>query len=299
MQKRAPKTTKKSDHEKWSDDCVVSNRGSGLGSGKMSKKIKPSKKDKDGVYEPLQNKDGYMITVIEDGTELYNHHLGAAAFVHNPSGCKYARHIDGNKRNNSARNLEWTDADPMDSYSEWVRETERASKLERKKQETIEGARAAFYDMKGDEEPPYNEEAENFYLCTVFYVDCYHNDDPSKVERAKKKVSRIMKRHQGINVGPSMGPPLNSSMTKGCNPAVKLVPLMKFEVPNDQTWLVVKELTEIDDVTFGFPKLAPDGYEYFEYRNEDDRSRVKVRPVNLIFAEAFLPNPDNNIVYFS
>lgn len=53
-------------------------------------------------------KDGYAVVDIE-GTSCYVHDIIAKSFVPNPEGKKYVIHKDGNKLNNHASNLAWSD----------------------------------------------------------------------------------------------------------------------------------------------------------------------------------------------
>lgn len=54
------------------------------------------------------DKDGYEVVDI-DGVDCYVHDLVATSFVPNPEGKKYVIHKDGNKLNNHASNLAWSD----------------------------------------------------------------------------------------------------------------------------------------------------------------------------------------------
>ena len=62
------------------------------------------------------NKDGYNVAVLKGRNgkpaPCRVDRLVAEAFVPNPDNKKYIRHKDGNKLNNAADNLEWTD-DPQ------------------------------------------------------------------------------------------------------------------------------------------------------------------------------------------
>ena len=48
----------------------------------------------------------------KDGEIFYVHELVALTFVPNPNNWPYVEHIDGNKSNNHADNLRWTNVKP-------------------------------------------------------------------------------------------------------------------------------------------------------------------------------------------
>ena len=59
------------------------------------------------------NSSGYeRVTLCKGGktTRRFVHHLVAEHFCQNPFDRRYVNHIDGNKRNNHAKNLEWVTA---------------------------------------------------------------------------------------------------------------------------------------------------------------------------------------------
>lgn len=58
---------------------------------------------------PVMDKDGYQaVTLRNKGRHTFKlHRLVAKAFVPNPNNKPQVNHIDGNKRNNKASNLEW------------------------------------------------------------------------------------------------------------------------------------------------------------------------------------------------
>lgn len=64
------------------------------------------------VYRGNNNGKGYMSIHMTQGAEyrkrLYIHRLVAQAFIPNPNNLPQVNHLDGNKSNNNANNLEWT-----------------------------------------------------------------------------------------------------------------------------------------------------------------------------------------------
>ena len=65
---------------------------------------------KGGIMKPLRS-CGYLYYFLYDGTNHAKsfsiHKLVATHFIPNPNNYKEVNHIDGNKMNNSAENLEW------------------------------------------------------------------------------------------------------------------------------------------------------------------------------------------------
>lgn len=66
--------------------------------------------DIDKIIKPMKEKSGYLKVVLHDKNKKQNkriHRLVAEAFIENPYNYKCINHIDGNKTNNKANNLEW------------------------------------------------------------------------------------------------------------------------------------------------------------------------------------------------
>ena len=73
-------------------------------------KIISSKTGQKRVLKPRKNERGYLyVNLCKEGTYKTHkvHILVAKAFVPNPQGLTQVNHIDGNKENNNAKNLEW------------------------------------------------------------------------------------------------------------------------------------------------------------------------------------------------
>lgn len=66
------------------------------------RKLRKLRKDKYGYMMVSLNKDGNIRT-------FFVHRLVAASFIDNPQNLTEVNHIDGNKENNCADNLEWCD----------------------------------------------------------------------------------------------------------------------------------------------------------------------------------------------
>lgn len=60
--------------------------------------------------KPIKSKDGYLfVNLYKNGKPkvMRVHRLVAQAFIENPDNKPYVNHIDGNRTNNAANNLEW------------------------------------------------------------------------------------------------------------------------------------------------------------------------------------------------
>jgi hypothetical protein len=63
------------------------------------------------VLKPRKARDGsYLVNLTSKGIKKTHmvHKLVATVFVPNPTGLRFIKHKDGNKKNNSAGNLYWT-----------------------------------------------------------------------------------------------------------------------------------------------------------------------------------------------
>lgn len=58
---------------------------------------------------PARGKNGYLTATVGRSRRAMVHRLVAAAFVENPLGMTMVNHINGDKRDNRAINLEWCD----------------------------------------------------------------------------------------------------------------------------------------------------------------------------------------------
>ena len=63
-------------------------------------------KDKDGIYKP-QNKSFKYNRISVGGKNAMVHQIIATAFIPNPDNLETVNHINGDKRDNRAENLEW------------------------------------------------------------------------------------------------------------------------------------------------------------------------------------------------
>lgn len=71
------------------------------------------------IVSQTDNGNGYMIVSLQKfgRKNHYVHRLVAEAFVENPNGLCVVNHLDYNRRNNRATNLEWTTAEGNVKYS--------------------------------------------------------------------------------------------------------------------------------------------------------------------------------------
>ena len=96
------------DIEGYEGYYMVSNMGNvkSLGNGKS----RNSNYSKERILKPSKNKDGYLyVFLYKDGKRKFYtvHQLVGNAFLSNPQGYKEVNHIDEDKTNNRADNLEW------------------------------------------------------------------------------------------------------------------------------------------------------------------------------------------------
>lgn len=71
------------------------------------------------IRKPVPDKDGYLTVNLKKNSKYYCrkiHRLVAEAFIKNPYGLPQINHIDENKTNNSASNLEWCDSKYNNNY---------------------------------------------------------------------------------------------------------------------------------------------------------------------------------------
>ena len=90
----------------------VSNRGN-------MKSLNYNHTGKEKIMKPQKNRDGYLIICLwKDGKakNYYVHRLVAAAFCDNPHGFKEVNHIDEDKTNNCADNLEFCSKSYNNNY---------------------------------------------------------------------------------------------------------------------------------------------------------------------------------------
>lgn len=73
------------------------------------------------VLSPNLNKlyrcDQYFLTIGKKVKPYTVHYLVASTFIPNPEGCTKVMHINGNRHDNSVKNLAWCEYDPEDEES--------------------------------------------------------------------------------------------------------------------------------------------------------------------------------------
>lgn len=87
--------------------------------------------DCERLITPTDNGNGYLIIGLQKDNERKNHYvhrLVADAFLDKPDGKNYVNHIDYNKKNNNASNLEWCTQKENIDHSKPNIKMQRASK---------------------------------------------------------------------------------------------------------------------------------------------------------------------------
>lgn len=84
------------------------------------------------ILKPTDNGYGYLIVGLKKGTKrnnYYVHRLVASSFIENPDNKKYVNHLDYDKTNNKADNLEWCSQIENVRYSKHRMEHQKNTKL--------------------------------------------------------------------------------------------------------------------------------------------------------------------------
>lgn len=103
---------------------------------------------KGGIISTRINNCGYVSVRLSKNGKIYTrfvHRLMAEAFIPNPLNKKYVNHIDGDKKNNSLKNLEWV------THSENIRHAYRLGLIPSYKYSPL-NIRRSFCDQKKNSE---------------------------------------------------------------------------------------------------------------------------------------------------
>lgn len=95
-------------------------------------KVKSLQRQKERILTPTDNGHGYLIVGLKKGTKrnnYYVHRLVASSFIENPDNKKYVNHLDYDKANNKADNLEWCSQKENVHYSKHRMEHQKNARL--------------------------------------------------------------------------------------------------------------------------------------------------------------------------